>query len=82
MATSNYSVLKSDAAASLNSSTLPSDIVAKILSNLDAYVKVVKFDSLAPLTVPTGTAVKGKDLVLIDPNNSVNLSSISKEKPK
>jgi Ca2+-binding RTX toxin-like protein len=82
MATTNYSVSKSSAAASLNSSTLPSDIVAKILSNLDAQVKVVKFDSLAPLTAPTGATVKGKDLVLIDPNNSVNLSSISKENIK
>lgn len=78
MAISNYSVLKSGAAASLNSSTLPSDIVAKILSNLDSHVKVVKFDSLPPLTAPTGAKVKGKDLVLIDPNGPVNLSSISK----
>lgn len=82
MATSNYSVLKSDAAASLNSSTLPSDIVTKILSNLGAHVKVVEFNSLAPLTVPTGATVKGKDLVLIDPNNPVDLSSISKENIK
>lgn len=82
MATSNYSVSKSQAAASLNSSTLPSDIVTKILSNLGANVKVVEFNSLAPLTAPTGAAVKGKDLVLIDPNNPVDLSSISKENIK
>jgi|CXWL01.1.fsa_nt_gi hypothetical protein len=82
MATTNYSVWKSDAAASLNASTLSSDVVTKILSNLDAHVKVVKFDSLDPLTDPIGAAVKGNDLVLIDPNGSVDLSSISKEEIK
>ena len=78
MATSNYSILKIDAAASLNSSTLPSDVVAKILSNLEHHVDVVQFDSLSPLTSPTGAAIDGKDLVLIDPNGPVDLSSISK----
>jgi|GEM_PF-7030669 len=78
MATTNYSVTKSAAAASLNASDLPADIVNTILSKLGSTVKVVQFDSNLPLTNPTGAAVSGKDLVLIDPNGSVDLSSISK----
>jgi Ca2+-binding RTX toxin-like protein len=78
MATSNYSVLKSEAEILLNSSTLPSDIVTEILDNLNQHVKVVKFDSSTSLATPTGAKVHGKDLVLIDPNGSVDLSSISK----
>ncbi|SEF74513.1 calcium-binding protein [Nitrosomonas ureae] len=78
MATTNYSVSKSTAAASLNASDLPGDIVNKILSKLGSTVKVVQFDSNLPLTNPTGAAVNGKDLVMIDPNGPVDLSSISK----
>jgi Ca2+-binding RTX toxin-like protein len=82
MATNYFIAPKTSVETELNAMTLPAAIVSKMLSSFGDTVKVVNFnnaDPASPLTAPTGDSVKGHDLVLIDPIDTVDLSGISAE---
>jgi Ca2+-binding RTX toxin-like protein len=78
MATNYFTESKSVVRSDLQASSLPSNIITKILSGLGSTVKGVEFDNHDLSHPPTGTRLNGSELVLIDPNGSVDLSSISK----
>lgn len=69
----NYSESKADVEFALNTSTLSSDISAKILQGLGSIVLINEIDS-----APAGADLHGNDIVEINTGGTVDLSRISK----